>query len=589
MEVGKPQMEKLSFLFEGISKGITRLPDFQRDFRWEAGQITELIVTLLRGYPAGNLLFLEEKEDPFIKSKLFEGISQEQVTEKYLVLDGQQRLTSLFQALKEISELDKYVHIAGNKYVRFFIDLEKLENEEYDECVEYFSKRKIGMKNLEDISAQINSGFLPLNILFDDDKIEKWIHRYARQKVVQDTKPEELTNNVLDIVADFKSKFLNEGKPLWNVRNYEFPIVYLPQTLDEEAVCVIFEKLNTSGAPLNIFEILTAKFYSKGINLRELWSKAKEDYEILDKNNFSKDKKDTQLAIQILKAILLRKNLPKNTEEDKFGGMECKRKNLLKMLTVEDINNGWNEVVKYFSKALELLKNEYGCPNNYYLPYVPMLTPISVLLEYVDKNLDEKENAQKKIERWYWCSVFSERYSSGTDTKSKEDVDEVIKWLRGGKEPKVIRDFSIDDLDLIYTTKGAVYKGILNIILKNKSSDFFLDEETLNTIISSEKIHIHHIFPNRWVVNNVTPETKMEGKDSIINKTFLFESTNEEIKDKSTEKYCELIREKFGEEKFKMIMESNFIPITPMLKNNFEEFKNERRNLIIEQILKLTK
>ena len=589
MEVGKPQMEKLSFLFEGISKGIIRLPDFQRDFRWEAGQITELIVTLLRGYPAGNLLFLEEKENPFIKSKFFEGITQKQVTEKYLVLDGQQRLTSLFQSLNEISELDNYVHIVGNKYVRFFIDLEKLEKEEYDECVEYFSKRKIRMKNLEDITTQINSGFLPLNILFNDDKLEKWVHSYARQKISPDTKPEEATDKILDLVANFKSKFLKEGKPLWNVRNYEFPVVYLPQTLDEEAVCVIFEKLNTSGAPLNIFEILTAKFYSKGINLRDLWSKAKEDYEILDENNFSKDKKDTQLAIQILKAILLRKNLPKNIEDDKFGRMECKRKNLLKMLTVEDINNGWNEVVKYFSKTLEMLRNEYGCPNNNYLPYITMLTPICVLLEYIDKNLDEKEEALRKIERWYWCSVFSERYSSGTDTKSKEDVEEVIKWIRGEKEPKAIRDFNVDDLNLIYTTKGAVYKSILNIVLKNKSLDFLLNREMLNAIISSEKVHVHHIFPNRWVLNNVTPETKMEGKDSIINKTFLFESTNEEIKDKSPKKYCELIIQKLGEKKFKMIMESNFIPINPMLKNDFEEFKNERRNLIMEQIWKLTK
>jgi len=329
MEIGHPVTQKLVEIIELIDKGKIRLPNFQRDFRWEINDITELIVSLLYGYPAGVLLFWDVRkveEDNRLDSRPFEGVNENKKLsdEEFLVLDGQQRLTSLYQLF-----YNDFVITKGNRKIKFFLNLQKIKEGKIDECVESYNIKDLQRRKLDQMEEQVKKHLLPFNILLDENKLREWKNKYIKdhwfsEKSLYSESIDEFTKKQ----SEFDANFLDRGKPIYNLKNYEFHIIELPST-DLNVVATIFEKLNTTGQPLNIFEILTAKFYRKVSlydvdNLREIWQKTKEKYPLI--KLFTKDEKDNSLAILIFKIILLKKSIEEKDKEV----LECKRKKYAK-------------------------------------------------------------------------------------------------------------------------------------------------------------------------------------------------------------------------------------------------------------------
>jgi hypothetical protein len=349
-------------------------------------------------------------------------------------------------------------------------------------------------------------------------------------------------------------------------------------------VATIFEKLNTTGQPLNMFEILTAKFYRRVSlydvdNLREIWQKTKEKYPSI--KLFTKDEKDNLLAILIFKIILLKKSI----EEDKKA-LECKRKNMLKDLSSEDIEKYWDECAKSLEKSLNLLKAEYGCPSPDYLPYSTILVPFSLAVDFIENKvkLEQRKDADRKLERWYWASVFSERYDSATDTKSKTDINEIIAWIEDdAKVPTAIKELDTKSINLERITRGAIFTGILNIIIKKQARDF-VTREKIDTLIKSnpESVDVHHLFPARMF----TTEKEKELADCILNKTLLKSKTNRDyIKYDPPSVYVDRIKR--SHEKIIEDLNEHLIPLDEFMANNFDSFLKKREELITMEIEKL--
>jgi len=389
-----------------------------------------------------------------------------------------------------------------------------------------------------------------------------------------------------ELEAKFIEDFLKEGKPIKKLVDYQLRIIEL-ESIDLDAVAMIFEKLNSTGLPLNIFEILTAKFYDKFSlygtrNLREVWEETKERYQLIE--SFTKDEKDNSLAILILKAILLKKSIEENNKS-----LECKRKNLLKDLTAKDIEDYWDKCAESLNKSLNKLREEYGCPSPKYLPYSTILVPFSLAVSFIESKvpLDRREDAYRKLERWYWASVFSERYDSATDTRSKKDINEIIEWIKyDDRVPEAVERFDINSINLEKTTRGAVFTGVLNIIIKRRAKDF-VSGESINELVTRNptEVDVHHIFPRKRI-----PEGRRELGDSILNKTILKSETNREfIKDNYPSEYMEKIRKKKGktEEEIMERMKGHLIPADKLMANDFDGFIEERKRLIMEEIKKL--
>jgi hypothetical protein len=499
--------------------------------------------------------------------------------EEFLVLDGQQRLTSLYQLFYKDLVITK-----GNRKIKFFLNLQKIQEGKIDECVESYNTRDLQRRKLDRMEEQVKKHLLPLSILLDENKLREWKNRYITYYwfLVKGLQPE--VEGFTKRQSEFDANFLDRGKPIHNLINYEFHMIELPST-DLDVVATIFEKLNTTGQPLNIFEILTAKFYRKVSlydvdNLREIWQKTKEKYPLI--KLFTKDEKDNSLAILIFKAILLKKSIEEKDKET----LECKRKNMLKDLSSDDIEKYWDKCVEFLEKSLNLLKEEYGCPSLDYLPYSTILVPFSLAVDFIENKvkLEKRKDAYRKLERWYWASVFSERYDSATDTKSKTDINEIITWIEDdAKVPMAIKELDVNSISLERITRGAIFTGILNIIIKKQAKDF-VTREQMDTLIKSnpKSVDVHHLFSARMF----TTKEEKELADCILNKTLLKSETNRDyIKYDPPSIYVDRIKR--SNEKIIEDLNGHLIPLDEFMANNFSSFLKKREEIIIMEIKKL--
>ena len=453
---------------------------------------------------------------------------------KYLVLDGQQRLTSLYQSFKH-----PYVRLKGGKERRLFLNLDKLSSP--DDSIQTYSQAEVKKQNLEDKDVQVKRMLVPLDIVVSDE-LGKWMDRLARVRWVQsgaDPTKAEAVDELTRIRNELTEKYTKENKPFYNLQEYEFNAIVLPSSLGLDAVATIFEKLNTSGVELNVFEILTAKFF-KFLNLRDKWDEANKAFPTIKK--FERDDKDTSIAILILKAILLIKSSTSGPPFQIKG--ECKRSNLLNDLTAADIANHWDGVSSIMNRALVKLRNDYGVLLRKYMPYDTMLVALAVILDYVESSVQttEKSRAYEKIRAWYWASVFSNRYDSSTDTKSKDDAEAVIRWINDDLlVPSFVSSFNLNEINLREATRGAVYTGVLNLLLGNGIRDF-VTSESVRTLIETNPSGVdeHHIFPQNYLKRHYGEKSDEYSKlrNSVINITIIRDETNREyIKDDAPSTY----------------------------------------------------
>jgi len=531
LKIGDPKAFKITNLISEIHSGKIRLPEFQRDFRWDTNNVAELYSTIISGYPAGTLLLWEVEDG---KAKLdtreFEQ-SLGTLEIKYLVLDGQQRLTSLYQSL-----MHPYAELKGGRKRRFFVRIDKLGNP--DDAIESYSPNEVSKYDLDNIDTQVKKLLLPLSVVATDG-LKDWIDRFARTKWLQSSV--DLSNIDLydKIRNDFMNTYTKENKPLYNLQEYEFNAIVLPSTLGLDAVATIFEKLNTSGVELNIFEILTAKFF-KNVNLREKWDETKTRNPIIAK--FGKDDKDTSIAILILKTILLLKN-PSTGPAFEIKG-ECKRSSLLNDLSSADVMTHWDRVATIFGQVLVKLENDYGVLARKYMPYDTMLVTLAVVFDYVERLVPatSKSKAFAKIRSWYWTSVFANRYDSSTDTKSKDDAEDIVEWISDStKVPSYVSSFKPEEVNLREATRGAVYTGVLNHLFMNGIQDFVTGENIRTLVQSSPSVvDEHHIFPQKYLKRHYGDKSDefTRLRNSVVNMTVIKDETNRNyIKDEAPSTY----------------------------------------------------
>jgi hypothetical protein len=236
------------------------LPDFQRDFVWEPSATQELIVSIANDYPAGSILRVRDEKRVFA-AREFEGApTLNGFKHTFLVLDGQQRLTSLYQAFFGVGE-----H-------RYYLDLKKLiDGADFEEAISFERAKTKRVKAREKFEHQAKELILPLSVLKSGGGgFLDWM-----LQVTGPLPPDERTR-LLDAFKKINTQWI---KP---VDEYRFPVVTLSSETEPAALCTIFETLNRTGVKLSVFELLTARFWPHNINLRALWDKARKEFSILE-------------------------------------------------------------------------------------------------------------------------------------------------------------------------------------------------------------------------------------------------------------------------------------------------------------------
>jgi hypothetical protein len=524
------------------------LPDFQRDFVWDASATQELICSIASNFPAGSLLRIRNTNNLFA-CREFQGAPElggQHPT--YLVLDGQQRLTSLYQAFY------------GKGDYRYYLNLKKIiEGADFEECVFFRRANHRDAKRLEGEDAQADELVLPLSVLRDGaGHFGRWMLRVARRQtdLAQRAALEDRLSNV-------------EEKWIRAIEFYKFPVVTLSDTVNADAVCTIFETLNRTGVKLSVFELLTARFWPQKINLRRLWDQAKADFPIIA--DFNTD------AYYVLQAIsLLCRPTP-----------SCKRGDVLDLAT-QNINEWWDRAVKALAESLEILRDDCGVIVSGWLPYNTIIMPmVAVLAKHQDAEAHGVGASRKKLARWFWCCVFSQAYENAPNSQAAKDFGELTKWLGGGEPPTAVAEFKFDAQSLRDTTvrQRAVYRGLICLILRRQPRDFYNNARITGDLMVEHHIDDHHIFPNAYLGRTDIPQKL---RDCILNRTLIDRSTNIRISDRAPSDYLSDVKDALGAKEFGVLLESHLLPTgadSPLLGDDFDAFLKWRQDALWREIV----
>jgi len=522
-----PDKRQLIGVVNQAASGKLCLPQFQRDFVWSREEVGDLIRSMLRGYFVGSLLILrcDPHRPPFAPVAL-RGATPLTVElhPDGLVLDGQQRLTSILYALTA-PELG----LKWSKQPRkFFVDLDlAVSDPDDDDIVVNLTEREVKRAGLNEPVGQWRSHMLPCTALMREsdflawrDGVDDWLHEHD---------------------AAEHQRFRDELRGAWTAvvhrfQSFEVPVVELPQVDDDDAeeigrICAIFEKLNSTGVALSVYDLLTARLYRSKIDLHGLWNEAVEsNARLADWSGGSAD--TNKFGVLVLRTLALMRD------------EEPKPRNLIN-LAPKDFEVDWRRAAKAIDRALELMEmvgpDGFGVFDRKWIPgfgLVPVLAALRARIE--NDRLGDGPRAD--LRRWYWSSVFLERYSSSVETKSRRDMVQLTeRWANGGGAVEVFNDaqarigapgYSVRDST---SHASSVYSGLFCLLAINGARDWSAVEA-----ISLQQLEDHHVFPRHYLTTHGFNPGKEKGAiNSIVNRTLISDSTNRRISDRAPADYVD--------------------------------------------------
>ena len=240
--------ESLKGLLDKAHTGQLQLPDFQRSYVWGDEDVQNIIASVAKGYPIGAFLSLQAGGEVKFKPRPLEGIDMREIrhsSPSELLLDGQQRLTSLYQSIYSKAPV-RTLNSRGKEIDRlYYIDIHQAIDAGADiqDAIIGVPADRILRKNFGrdvdvDLSTRENEferHSFPLNQIFPfpQDWLIGW-QSYWRER----------GKDVFDWMRDFQLGIVNQ------IHGYAIPVIQLGKQNGREAICLIFEKVNTGGKPL---------------------------------------------------------------------------------------------------------------------------------------------------------------------------------------------------------------------------------------------------------------------------------------------------------------------------------------------------
>jgi len=523
----------LNKLLDDCHRGVVQLPDFQRSWVWDEERIRSLIASVSRAFPVGALMSLDAGGPVNFKPRPVEGapVEAKQSSPQSLLLDGQQRMTSLYQ----VTVRGKVVATVTpkNKKVKrwFYIDIRKSfdSSVEREEAIigvpeDRILRTAFGRETVLDLSSperEYASLMFPVSQVFDWDKWQDGFDKHWRG---------DQNESVREEFRTFKRQVLE------NFKYYRVPVITLDRSTSKEAVCVVFEKVNTGGKPLDAFELVTAMYAASGHELRKDWygddetkGRHRRFVETLRPAGTDAGIIANVSNTDFLQAISLFHTRDRRRAAEQAGkegkdlpAVTCNRQALLN-LPLDAYKRYEMQVERGFEQAAKFLHTLH-IYRVFDLPYQSQIVPLAAVLADVGDFWEHDANRARLV-RWYWNGVFGELYGSAVETRIARDFMEVPGWLKGGPEPSTVSEtmFRADRLKTMRMRLSAAYKGVNALLMKEGAQDFRSGQKFDHTVFFGENVDIHHIFPQDWCKNHgIQPKVY----DSIINKTPLSYRTN---------------------------------------------------------------
>ncbi len=528
------QTKKYDFLFADIDSGRIKIPKFQRDFVWTKEQTSKLIDSIIKGFPIGTFILWKTTEQlRHVKNigniTLPDPPSGEPVS---YVLDGQQRITSLYAVRKGI-RITKEEQEIDYKDISINLDLDP----DADEQV-------VTVDPPEDVA------FISVHHLLNSDLTDLF-DKYDREHIKKiDTYKKRLTT------YDFSTIVIS---------NYPLDIA-----------CEVFTRINTGGTELTLFEIMVAKTFDseRNFDLSDRYSK------LIDNKNNGKDLEDADFdtipastVLQCVSACLVR---------------QIRRRDILK-LNKEDFIFTWPKVTDAIFSAVDFFRTYLRVPVSQLLPYNALIVPLTYFF-YKNNGKPPSDNQAKwLVQLFYWASL-STRYSSGTENKMAQDIERVECILRD-EAPSYRGDevtLTMENLRYRWFSAGDAFcKTILCLyayhipLSFDNNSLVKIDNSWLKTTSSK---NYHHFFPRSYLRNCGIPDWQA---NSVLNITIVDDRLNKQkIKAKAPSDYMTgFLKNK----KIVETMQSHLIDNLELFgiwENNYETFLTERGKRVLVELNK---
>jgi len=577
METFHSKKTSLYEILKNIHEGKIQLPDFQRGWVWDDNRIKGILASVAKSFPIGAVMLLETGNNSIrFKTKVVEGAPESNgVKPELLILDGQQRLTSLYQSIIS-NRVVKTRNSKGYEIKRwYYIDMQKALDPATDleEAIFSINENKIITKNIgRDIVLDLSTRELEYeNLMYPVwmvDEYSDWRRGFNRHWNHSSDKSE--------LWDEFEELIIN------SFNHYMLPVIEMKKTNPKEAVCQVFEKVNTGGVSLSVFELLTASFASDDFDLKEDWAKIEskfKPYKVLSKTS----EIDFIQALTLFSTYRKKVGLESSGEKDNLPAVSAKRKEMLN-LEIKDYIKYRDQITEGFIKTSKIL-NENHIFNSRDVPYLNQLVPMAAIITQLDKNIENVGN-KNKLMQWYWCGVFGELYGSANETRYALDIVQVVEWiLNNGEVPKTIFDanFIPSRLNTLRTRNSAAYKGIYAILMDDNTRDWLSGTKIDFSTYFSESIDIHHIFPVAWCEKNTIPR---DDYNSIINKTPLSGRTNRIVSGDAPSKYLDRLKNNVGvsDEEFLDILKSHVVNPDYLYQDDFYAFFNDRKERILQKM-----
>jgi hypothetical protein len=581
--------EDLKDILRKIDEGRLQLPEFQRDYVWGDEDVTSLIASIAKGFPVGALLTLENGGEVKFKPRLLNGVKANPRVPDEFLLDGQQRLTSLYQSMyaktpvrtrtSNRTEIDRFYYLDIKKAVGSSVQFDEVIRGVPADKIVHTNFGKTISLDLSTQQAEFEQDMFPLNIVFDSrDWFYGWRdHWKAKGRDVSDL-DREFVLNVID-----------------KIERYKMPIIRLDKGNKREAICLVFEKVNVGGKKLDAFELVTAIYASDNFDLREDWEGKKQPVEAGRKATMvgSPNRRDvlTKVAstdfLQVCTLLHSREvrelKRKENVKESDLPAITCKREALLGLPLAAykkwaaPVQAGFIEAGGYLNELKIVWHRD--------IPYSTLIVGLASVFAILGHEA-QTTAAKQKLSQWLWSVTLGELYGSTTESRLARDVPDVVDWIsnQGGK-PRSVDEalFQRDRLKSLQSRLSAAYKGIHALLMDRGCKDFITGRGADLMTFFNDQIDIHHVFPQAWC-----KKKKIEPGvfNSIINKTPLSKRSNIVIGGDAPSVYLKRIEEeqKISPEALDEILRTHLIEPKHLRSDDFEAFYKSRSQELVSLI-----
>lgn len=568
---------KVGNLLDDVINGRIGLPDLQRPFVWADSKVRNLFDSMMKGFPIGYVMLWASPAD-YTNTKQIGVGDKEFKRPDDLVIDGQQRLTSLLAAISGIEVLDK-----NFKPRRIKISFDPLEKD-FQVWTQAFERSHQYIADISDVFRAHDN--------LEISKFRRTLISRINEGRKKNEKP-ELTDEEQDRIEDNINALLS-------LRNYTIPTLRILSKADEEDVAEIFRRVNSGGQNLNENNFIETLLAVYDNDMHDRIKKFCSDSRIPAPNTSYNQIIDVEPSHIIRVAIAygfhrarMRYGYKLLRGDDLDTGItsaETREKNLQIFRESLDrvINlNDWHSFINLFAEAGYLGKDQIR--SNYVVVY----SYVFYLMGKYEFKVSPLE-LRKVIVRWIFMSTITSFYSSSPETTVERQMadlrnvhngSEFVEYLDNSIKLKMNETYFSVELVNNLTSSSAIsplwfgYVASINVL--GTTMLFSNTPQSKYWIIGADgdkkAIDKHHIFPKHYLEKIGINSDR--DRNQLANFTYLDYNTNIDISDDAPALYIERFKGKFGEEIFAKHLADNAIPMGFEHMNYFE-FLEERRKLM---------